>query len=196
MKIIGLTGNSGSGKSYIANIFLESNAYVIDADKIGHEVLIKNSLAYNEIVDFFGDEILDTDKNINRKVLGKIVFTDKQKLNKLNDIAHKYILKIIMNRIDEAKSKAYQLTVIDAPLLINTNLHKICHKTIVVHADESIKMQRIMQRDNISEQDALDRLNNQSPFRNLKKYADIVILNNKNDNSLREEVENIVKGLC
>ena len=194
MKVVGLTGNSGSGKSYVANIFAEEDAYIIDADKIGHKILEKNSLPYKEVIEFFGVEILDADKNINRKALGKIVFSNKEKLQKLNSITHKHIIKTIMHKIDKAKASGNKISIIDAALLIEVNLHKVCDKVVIVHADKNIRIKRIMERDHISEQDAFNRINNQSPFEDLEKYADIVILNNKNDNSLREDVKNIARA--
>jgi len=193
MMIIGLTGNSGSGKSYVADIFLENGAYIVDADKTAHQILEKNSITYNEILEFFGDEILDTSGNINRKVLGKIVFNDKRKLKKLNEMTHKHITDIIMHKIENAKQQSYKLIVIDAPLLIETDLHKVCDKVIVVYADENVRLERITERDGIAEIEAFNRIKNQTPFEKLKKYADIVIFNSKNDNSLKHEVEDIIK---
>lgn len=197
MHIIGITGNSGSGKSYIARLFAEKNAYIIDADKVGHQVLKKDMLAYDEVINFFGNEILDQDNNINRKALGSIVFNNKQKLESLNSIVHKYIVKLIIDKIDEVKSKpdSYKFIVIDAALLIETNLHNICDKVVVVYADEEIRLKRIMERDKLSKQEALSRLKSQRHFDQLKKYAHIFIENNDNisNQHLINCINNILK---
>lgn len=187
MHIIGLTGNSGCGKSYIASMLAEKKCYIINADKVGHQVLKKNILAYNEVVSIFGNEILDSNNNIDRKVLGSIVFSNKEKLETLNSIVHKHIVKLIRNKIDEVKFmyNIYKCIVIDAALLIETNLHNMCNKVIVVYADEEIRINRIIKRDNLSKQEALNRIKSQTHFENLKKYADFVIVNNDNGNNIQ-----------
>ena len=180
MKIIGLTGNSGSGKSTVSQIFAENGGYVIDADKIAHENIKKETPAYNEIKEAFGKEILSSDGQIDRKKLGNIVFSDSKKLNTLNEINLKYILRKISDEIDSISKKtdSYKFIVIDAPLLIESGLNSISNEVWVVCADEKIRLDRIIKRDNIKSDYAKKRLNSQTPQEKLVPYADIVIENN------------------
>ena len=105
MKIIGLTGNSGCGKSTVSDIFSKNGGYIIDADKIAHENMEFGKATYNEIVDAFGSEILLENGEIDRKKLGRIVFSDKEKLSVLNEISLKYILEEIIEELREVQQE-------------------------------------------------------------------------------------------
>ena len=118
MTVIGLTGNSGTGKSSVAKIMEKYGALILDCDKIAHE----NMAAYDEIVSAFGKDILNSDKTINRKALGNIVFNDSQKLSILNQITHSKIAQRVKDEIAKASCKC---VVIDAPLLIEAGLDAI-----------------------------------------------------------------------
>lgn len=170
--IYGLVGGSGAGKSTISGLFKELNAYIIDADKIGHKILEKDNLAYHEVISYFGNEILDADKNIVRKNLGKIVFNDKNKLDALNKITHKYIIEEI-----ESRTTQHKIIVIDAAVLIESGMYKICDKIIVVYATEETRLQRIVERDGITVEMAKNRINSQLKFCEMLKYADIIVVN-------------------
>lgn len=190
--IIGLTGGSGCGKTTVANILKELGGYIIDADKFAHKIIKKGERAYYEIIEAFGTEILTNEKNIDRKALGNIVFSEKEKLELLNFITHKYILKEIYNEIDFAKNqKKYKYIVLDAPLLIETNLHKIVDTVWIVYADREDRIKRLIKRDNVSKEIIEKRINMQTPFEKNKDFADFIIYNRENTN-LRE---NILKKL-
>ena len=128
MKIIGLTGGTGSGKGFVSERLKKRNAYVMDADKIAHEIIEKDKPAYKEIVDYFGRSILDESGCIIRRKLGDIVFSDSEKLAFLNKCTHKYINMEIMRIIDEVRPQTdkYTAIVIDAPLLAEAGLTDIC----------------------------------------------------------------------
>ncbi len=191
IKIIGLTGNSGSGKSTVADILKNEGGYIIDADKIAHENMKLKGCAYSEIISYFGNDILDSDKNIDRKKLGNIVFNNKNKLNKLNEITHKYIIEKIENEIKKnVDSKEYKFVVIDAPLLIETGLNNKVDSVWVVYADFEKRVKRIMIRDNITEEEVKRRFENQLDFEKQKVYADEIILNNDFN-----DIIGIVKGM-
>lgn len=176
-RVIGLTGNSGSGKSTIRNI-LKDYAYVIDADSVSRDVYTVGSLCYNDVLNTFGTEILNDDQTINRAKLGKIVFYDKQKLNTLTKITHKYIIKIIIDEVNKIKKIKSSLIVIDAPIIIDTELFNIIDELWVVYADFDILIDRIMKRDNLTKEDAIHRINSQQKFEYIKQYADVLIQNN------------------
>ncbi len=181
MKIIGLTGNSGSGKGKVSKILQNYGGYIIDSDKIAHEIILPYKKAYFEILQFFDSSILDKDKTINRKKLGNIVFNDNEKRLKLIEITHKYILEETELQIENVmlNSQNYKFIVIDAPLLIEANLHTKVDEVWVVYASEETRLSRIINRDNISVEQAYLRFKNQLPFDELKKYATEIIDNDK-----------------
>lgn len=195
MKVVGVTGNSGSGKSVISAILLEFGGFIIDADKIAHSVLLNGNRAYGDIIDNFGAEILNSDNEINRKKLGEIVFSDEALLKKLNEITHKHIVEEIKERVGYARKSGSEFIVIDAPLLIETGLDKICDEIWLVYADKEKRIERIMARDNISRNMAEARINSQTSFDELKKYASLVIDNtDKTYEELKKEIINLISA--
>ncbi|MCI8804667.1 MAG: dephospho-CoA kinase [Clostridiales bacterium] len=195
MKIIGLTGKSGSGKSSVCSILSEHGGYIIDSDKIAHKNMRKGSVAYNAIKDAFGDEILFDSGEIDRKKLGKKVFSDPEKLKILNEISLKHILEKISEEIDDISKKTdiYKFIVIDAPLLIETGLNYISDEVWVILADENILLDRIIKRDKIDFEYAKNRLKNQRPQKELTAFADVVIENG--DISQSELKKRVLKHL-
>ncbi|WP_058485058.1 dephospho-CoA kinase [Defluviitalea phaphyphila] len=196
MKIIGLTGGSGSGKSTVVTILSEmTTVYIIDADKIGHKIILKGNPAYYDIINYFGKKILKEDGEIDRKILGKIVFSDKNDLKKLNEITHYRIKEYIINTIKEIKKtpSLYKYIIIDAALLIETGLHTLVDEIWVVYARLEDRIKRIMERDNISEEQARRRINSQISWEELKKYANRIIYNEKNKEFLKEQLISILK---
>ncbi len=174
--IIGITGNSAVGKSFlIKNI--QKDYFLIDADKIGHYVLLMDNCKA-EIVEVFGNGILE-DGEIIRKRLGEIVFNDKLLLNKLTEITHRYILKEINILIENNKNK-YDIIILDAALLIESGLHQNCDKTILVTAKYEQKVAKMVERDNICKELAKARLDKQTNDIKNQKYVDIVFENSYN----------------
>lgn len=193
MKIIGLTGNSGSGKSAVCNILRAKGAFIIDCDDIAHGILEYGTRAYFETVNCFGKEILNSDESINRRLLGSIAFGCPQKLEQLNSITHKHIIEEVIKQLNNIKNNSeYKYIVIDAPLLTETGLHSYTDEVWLVDAAYETKLSRIMQRDALSEEEARKRLLSQTPALKLKKYADVVI---NNDFSGIEELEAVINKL-
>jgi len=187
--IIGLTGGSGSGKSTVAEILKQNQMFIIDCDKIAHDIILKGNDAYIELVEIFGDDILDSSKQIIRRKLGDIVFKDKAKLNLLNECTHKHIIKRVNKFIDLNRN-----SVIDAPLLIETNLHTVSDRVLAVYADMDIRIQRIIKRDNITFEQANKRLQNQMSWNEMSSYADIIIYNNDLE-QMKKQIDNILNSL-
>lgn len=191
MKVIGLTGTIGSGKSTVSKILYKEGAYIIDADKIAHKILEPQQKAYSEIINYFGDRIIEKNKRINRKLLADIVFNDKQKLQILNEITHKYIIENMITELKKISiSNLYKCAVFDAPLLVDTVLCNYVDKIWLVTADENIRIERIIKRDTVTKEQALNRIKNQKTVEELKGYSDIVIDNSNID---IKSLENIVK---
>lgn len=187
-KIIGITGGSGSGKSAASSILKNKSAYLIDADGVAHDIIKKGMPAYHEIIDCFGSTILNELFEIDRKKLASIVFKDKSKLVILNNITHKYIIDSIKNDIEKnIYNIKYKYIVLDAPLLIETGLYKLADTVWLIYADFETRISRIMKRDSISRLAASDRINSQTPFDELQKYADVIINNNSDDLNILEK---------
>lgn len=191
MKIIGLTGGTGSGKGFVSERLKARKAYVIDADAVAHEIIEKGRLAYKEIVDYFGSEILDEDGNIFRRKLGNIVFSDKDKLAFLNSCTHKYINMEIMRIIEEVKpqTNVYSAIIIDAPLLAEAGLVDICDDIWVVYADSEVRVKRIMERDSISEEQARNRIASQRSWEEYKELGAVIIDNSSDDENVERQLD-------
>ena len=193
MFVLGLTGNSGSGKSTVAKILAEKNAYIIDADILARKVLDIDGRAYEETVSFFGSSVLSCDKTINRRALSDIVFSDSEKLATLNEITHKHILNDIYDDIERiSQGGSYGFIVIDAPLLFESGLDNVCNAVWAVDADYGKKLARIMGRDGIDRQKAAQRLIRQASPGELCKKADYMIQNDSGLDYLEEQVEELL----
>jgi dephospho-CoA kinase len=189
MKIIGLTGASGGGKTSVGAILAKKGGYVIDADKIAREITEPGSSALDELVRRFGAGILENGR-LNRRALGDLAFSDAEKLNALNDITHKYILLEIYNRLQKAKDdKKYKFIVIDAPLLVETGLHKAVDEVWLVRADRETAVARVVKRDGITAERAEARLAARTRLDDIETLAAKVIYNSGDMERLEELVD-------
>lgn len=177
MKIIGITGGIGSGKSTVANILQNFGAKVIDADRISREVTEKGQPALKEIVDYFGEEVLNKDGDLDRKKLGEIVFKDNEKLKILNDITHKYIIERIRQHLDKFKAENVRVVVLDVPLPVKHGFLDIVDEVWVVVAKKETRVKRIIERNGFSYKEAISRINAQQSDEDYLKIADEVIQN-------------------
>ena len=179
--IMGVTGGSGSGKSYLTGLLSGPTAHIVDMDKVGHLVL--EGSARKPIMKAFGLDILDRTADtlsrapIDRKKLGAVVFADPTQLAKLNAIVHPLVCQAVYLQILEHLYTC-QLIVLDGALLFDVGLHHVCDVTVLVLADQSVRVQRIMARDAISETQALNRLNSQRDYEQLIDQATVVVYNN------------------
>ena len=191
MKIIGVTGGIGSGKTTVSSMFASFGAEIVDADEIARAVTKSGGAAYKEIIDAFGEEILLPDGEINRKALGKIVFQDKKSLELLNKITHKYVFEEIKRRIETSLA---QVVVLDVPLLFSSDFPFECDLTVGVIADKEERIKRVEKRDGLSREEILKRIENQISDESLRQKADVIIENNSYD-AAKFEVENIIKRI-
>lgn len=186
MKIIGVTGGTGGGKTTITKAMEAFGAQVVDADCVARQIVEPGRPALSEIAaewDVVKDGVLD------RKALAKIVFTDKTQLHKLNAITHKYVIEEIKSQLLNCKKDIF---VIDAIALFESGLAEICHTTVAVIADCDVRCERIMARDGLTRDEALMRINAQKKDSFYTERADFVIYNNNEDVS--EEIGRIIKG--
>ena len=196
MKVIGLTGGTGSGKSVVSKSLAAAGAVIVDADKIAHEIILKGEPAYQEIIEYYGTGILDEEGSIIRKKLGEIVFNDKEKLALLNQCTHKYITAEVKRQIAEAKAEGTATAIIvDAPLLLEAKLETVCDLVWVVYAEPEVRAQRVMARDGITYELAKARIANQKSWEEYKAAADAVIDNSKDLSYLEGQLNEILKTL-
>lgn len=190
-RVIGLTGQSGAGKTTVSRVFSQNGFAVIDADIISREVTEKGQPCLTELSEAFGSDIINSDGALNRKRLGSIVFSDREKLRQLNGIIYPYIIYRIISRIDELSEEGRELILLDAPTLFEANADDLCDLIISVTADESIRMSRIIARDNITPEAAKKRFESQYSEHFFVNHSDFVIINNKTPDVLAAKAEEV-----
>lgn len=196
--VIGITGGIASGKSTVSLLLKKLGASIIDVDLIGREVVQKGEKAYNEIVKYFGEDILLLSDEINRKKLGDIVFSDKEKLHVLNGITHPEIIRRVADRTKELKENGVEVIVIDAAILFEMGLDKFCDSIWLIQIDKETQLNRLMERDRFVYLDAINRIKSQ--YENEDKFgiADIIINNNKPLEVIEKEIkelwDNTIRG--
>ena len=186
-RVAGLTGTIGSGKSTVARMFRDLGAYVIDADKIAHQVILPGRPAYEELIKTFGEDILLPDGHIDRKRLAEKAFSSEELRKLLNSITHPRIGEEIMRRLQES-AKKFDRIILDVPLLIEANMDSWLRPVIMVYAPEEICLERIIKRDGVSREHAIARLRAQMSPEEKKKRADFVIDNSGDLERTRRQV--------
>lgn len=179
MLVVGLTGGIASGKTTVANLFQELGVPVIDTDQLAREAVKPGSIALKKIVEHFGQTILTTDNQLNRRCLRDIIFNQPTEKQWLEQLLHPIIRQAVMSNIEKITTP-YCIVVI--PLLVENNVNYI-DRVLVVDVDEAIQIQRVMTRDDISKDQAQAILNQQATRQQRLAKADDII---QNDNSLAE----------
>lgn len=173
--VIGLTGGSGSGKSSVARRLEALGAVRIDADQLGHETYLPDRTAYHRILQEFGADILNEDKTINRRALGRKVFGNKERLKALTDIVWPEIALLVKERVQRAKEEGKSVCVLDAAVLLEAGWTGMVHEVWVAIIPEEEAVRRIMERDGASKEDALKRLQSQWPNAKMVEQANVVL---------------------
>jgi dephospho-CoA kinase len=194
VKIIGLTGGIGSGKSTVAGLLIELGAVIIDADKIGHEVLDTDSQAREQVVTAFGQRILNTDGSVNRRELGRIVFADRNSLPRLNQIMHPLIYRVVKTNLERYKEQVARVVVIEAPLLIEASWATMVDAVWVVTATEANVLKRL-EKTGLSRNEIMARIRSQLTESERIKIADVVINNDYSFDELKLNVNGLWQGL-
>ncbi|MDE6729568.1 MAG: dephospho-CoA kinase [Oscillospiraceae bacterium] len=185
--VIGLTGQTGAGKSTVAKIFAEQGFNIINADQVARDVVNPGMPCLQELTIQFGSEILNPDHSLNRKALAGIVFTDPEKLKLLNHITHPFIIQAIRELIQDFAAAGEKFILLDAPTLFESKADQFCDRIIAVIASQEIRCARIMQRDHLTRQSALDRMNSQFTEEYFISHSDDVIENHSSPEELAEK---------
>ena len=178
MKVIGLTGGIATGKSTVSSILSKLGAEIIDADKVGHGIYLPNTEAWKDIIDTFGEDLLQPDKTINRKKLGEIVFSNKEAVSKLNQIVHPRMYKNFEQTIDtfKKKNKNEGVIVLDAAILIEANWLPLVDEVWLVVAEKETVIERLCAK-GFTKEHAESRIASQLSDEERKKHADVIIEN-------------------
>lgn len=201
MKIIGLTGGIGSGKSTVTDYLRQKGYEVLDADEIAREIVRPGSEVLLQLTEIFGDQILLGDGNLNRKALGRQVFADEEKRMRLNRVMHAKIVEVILDRIflfqesaDALKKMHWEMPqskaiFIDAPLLFETGLHQHVGEVWMVDADDEVRITRVMERDGLGREEIERRMAAQMDREEKKRKAHVILDNTGEKEVLYRQIE-------
>ncbi|MDK8761430.1 dephospho-CoA kinase [Corynebacterium pseudodiphtheriticum] len=192
MKIIGLTGGIGSGKSTVARSLQEHGFPIVDADLIAREIVEPGQPALAELAKEFGADILNADGSLDRGLLASRAFTNKDTTQRLNDITHPRINQRTQELFDEARENGAEAVIYDMPLLIDKGLHKDMDATIVVHAAEHVRLERLTTKRGLDVDDVRRRINAQIDDETRKQHADILLDNNGTEEDLTQQIAQAV----
>ncbi len=188
---IGLTGGIGTGKSTVSEYLIKHGYPVIDADKVARELVNPGSDVLGELVDYFGSGILQEDGTLNRKVLGQIVFSDREKKQFLDHLMHRKILDEIGLQIEKTQGSIF----IDAALLFETGLDQMVDLVWVVDADDEVRIQRVRKRDGLKREEIISRINAQMDRAQKLSKGNEVIHNSGDVNALYRQIDELLKKL-
>ena len=193
MKIIGITGNSGSGKSTISKLISKNyEAKIIDADKIAKEMTKNNGEYLQAIRQAFGNDVIKNNE-LDRKKLADIVFLNKAEKEKLDGLTFEYVVEEIKKELEANQNLDYQYIILDVPLLFESKLDKLCDYTIGVIAPQTEKIKRICKTDKLSKEKALQRLNSQPNDEFFTKNCNTVINNENKEETIKMVNEIMLK---
>lgn len=194
MKIIGLTGGIGAGKSTVSALLREKGLRVIDADRIAHEITEPGSPALKEIEETFGGEMILPDGSLDRKSLAAAVFSDEEQKALLESITTAQVIQIIREELEKLAAAGIEKRVfVDAPLLFETGADALTDTVWLVDADPELRIQRTMERDHASREEILRRIAGQMPDEEKRARAHEIIDNSKGKDALYRRVEGLLK---
>jgi len=194
MKIIGLTGGIGTGKSTVSAYLKEKGCVILDADKMSRQLTAPGGDALPAIRRTFGDEVFYDDGTLDRKKLGRIVFNDADKLKALEEITTQKVVEQTIDGLVRLRKASYNgIVIIDAPLLFECGMQVLAEENWLVTAGLEVRIERIIKRDGLDRQSILDRINNQMNDEEKMTMADYVIDNSGNLESLYQQIDKLIE---
>ena len=194
MKIIGLTGGIGTGKSTASDYLRRQGFAVIDADRISREIVEPGTPLLKEIEAQFGSGILNGDGTLNRKALAAVVFSDRGKKDLLDRLMHGRILDEIERRIRQYQRENIRGIIVDAPLLFETGLEEKCDQVWLITADESLRVLRVCKRDGMNPEEVRARMRNQMGEEEKKERAHRIVDNSGSRESLLKQLAELIEA--
>jgi len=193
MKVIGLTGGIGAGKSTVSAILAERGFTIIDADLISHQITEKGSKALERISEIFGRDMILPDGSLDRKKLASVVFSDREKLKLLEEVTTKEVVAVISEKLQRLREeKTEELVFVDAPLLFESGADRLTDLVFTVDADLEVRIQRVMERDKAERQQVEERIASQMSSAERAARSAEVIDNSKGKEELRRQVEELL----
>lgn len=192
-RLIALTGTTGSGKSVVRGVFEENGYKVIDADILAREIM-KNPIVLRVVQTFFGDDVV-SDGRLDRRLLAQRAFADKDSTRLLGEITHPFITPLFLSEIERLTAEGADKIVFDAPQLFESGLNIICDSIVAVVADEKLRLNRIILRDNLTETEAKARINAQFSDEYFRQHCDYIIENNSTPEKLHSEALRVLEEI-
>ena len=195
MKVIGLTGGIGSGKSTVSRFLAELGAVILNADEVGHEAFKPATEIWREVVAAFGKQIVTPDGNIDRKKLGNIVFSNPESLSRLNQIMHPRMYALVKAQLEEYRQQGTRVVMLEAPLLLEADWTPLVDEVWVTTAPEATVLKRLEERTGLSQAESLTRIRSQLPSKERVRQADVVINTDCDLDELRSRVKELGQRL-
>ena len=196
MKIIGITGGVGAGKSTVLDhLEKQYNACVLQADKIGHLVMEPGGICYGQVIALFGKQIIKNDKTIDRKMVSDVVFAHEEMRQKLDDIIHPAVKSYILDKIEERKKAGCTLMIVEAALLLEDHYDAFCDKVWYIHTDQEIRIERLMSSRGYTREKAENIIARQATEGFFREHADYIIQNNGDLDETWRQIEEGIRAL-
>lgn len=194
MKVIGLTGGIGAGKSTVSDLLRQKGCRIIDADRIAHEITAPGSPLLPKLAEAFGQDILHADGTLDRKALAAKAFSSREQREKLEAITTSQVVQIISQQLEQLREEGREkLVFVDAPLLFEAGADALTDLVWLVDADLELRIRRTMERDNAGREEILQRIKNQMPDEEKRARAHEIIDNSKGKDELYQRVEGLLK---
>jgi len=195
MKVIGLTGGIGSGKSTVSRFLAELGAVILNADEVGHKAFKPDTEIWRKVVAAFGRQILTPDGNIDRKKLGDIVFGNPESLSRLNQIMHPRMYALVKAQLEEYRRQGMRVVVLEAPLLLEAGWTSLVDEVWVTTSPEATVLKRLEERTGLSQAESLTRIRSQLPSAERVRHADVVINTDCDLDELKSKVKELWQRL-
>lgn len=194
-KVIAITGGVGSGKSTVTKILEEKyEAFLINTDKIAHSLMKRGAISYRLIVEYFGETILDENKEINRRVLGEVVYKEKEALKKLNSFTHPYVMKEVNHIIEEQRKKSISIICVETALPKEANLKSFCDQIWFVYTPMEVRKERLRTYRNYTDEKINKIMKNQLSDEEYKRLSTHVIMNEESLEMVEKQIDEILNS--